>query len=152
MILNELVRQPPESMGMKQRLAQVGRMIESWLGWIIAAWFTGVVLLAMRTALGLWTQSRLRRVGVSPVSTELEQRMRSLSRRMGVSRMVGIAQSTIARIPMVIGYVRPLILLPASVLSGLTPIQLNSSSHTNLRIFPPPPPVGTTGLSTQCNW
>ncbi|MBC7819984.1 MAG: M48 family metalloprotease, partial [Planctomycetaceae bacterium] len=48
------------------------------------------------------------------------------SRRMRLTRVVRIAESTLVRVPMVVGYLQPMILLPASVLTGLSPTQLEA--------------------------
>ena len=46
--------------------------------------------------------------------------------RLRISKPVRIAQSAIVQVPMLIGWVRPVILIPASVVSGLTIAQLEA--------------------------
>lgn len=100
--------------------------ISAWLGVIVAVWFAGLILAAARPLFGLWTQFRLRTVGVARVSDEIQHRLRRLAGAMKVTQSVAIAQSALARVPMVVGYLRPVILLPASAISGLTIGQLES--------------------------
>ena len=71
-------------------------------------------------------QWRLRRVGLSPVPESITQCLEDLARRLGLRRTVGIAQSVRVGVPMAVGYLRPLILLPGCVLTGLTAAQLEA--------------------------
>ena len=49
-----------------------------------------------------------------------------LRHRLGVSRPVRLLKSALVEVPTVIGWFRPVILLPAATLSGLTPGQLEA--------------------------
>src|SRR5262249_44302433 len=49
---------------------------------------------------------------------------RRLSRALGVRHAVRLLESTAVQIPAVVGWLRPVILLPASTVTGLTPEQL----------------------------
>lgn len=100
--------------------------ISAWLGVIVSVWFAGLILAAVRPLLGLWTQFQLRTVGIAQVSEEIQQRLLRLAGAMKVTQSVAIVQSALARVPMVVGYLRPVILLPASAISGLTIGQLES--------------------------
>ena len=112
--------------GWQRLLASVRAVIEPRLSLLVAVWVVGVVLCSMRPVWGLWTQWRLRRVGLAPVSESVQRTLNELARRMGLARIVRIAESTLVRVPMVVGYLRPMILLPASVLTGLAPSQLEA--------------------------
>lgn len=101
-------------------------LIAPRLTMIVAVWVMGVLLFMLRPIFGLWIQRRYRHIGLSSVSNEVQKMLDDLTARMRVSRVVRVAQSACAVVPMVVGYARPLILLPGSVLSGLTPDQLES--------------------------
>lgn len=107
-------------------LERVRQVILPWLGQIVAVWLAGVLFCAIRPVAGLWTQWRLQRTGLSAVTAETQRLMSDLARRMNVSPLVRIAESALVQVPMVVGYLRPIILLPASVLVGMTPDQLTS--------------------------
>jgi beta-lactamase regulating signal transducer with metallopeptidase domain len=107
-------------------LERVRQSILPWLGQIVAVWLAGVLCCAIRPVAGLWTQWLLKRRGLSPVAIETQRLMSDLARRMNVSPVVRIAESALVQVPMVVGYLRPIILLPACVLIGMTPDQLTS--------------------------
>ena len=93
---------------------------------LVSLWLVGMALFALRPVWGLWMQWRLRRVGLSPVPASVTQCLDDLARRLGLRRTVGIAQSMRVGVPMAVGYLRPLILLPGCVLTGLTTAQLEA--------------------------
>lgn len=100
--------------------------IRPWLRLIIAVWLAGVLCCAIRPIVGLWTQWRLQHVGLTAVAEQTQRLMLDLARRMQMSRVVRVAESALVTVPMVVGYLRPIILLPASVMIGMTPDQLES--------------------------
>jgi GWxTD domain-containing protein len=61
----------------------------------------------------------LRRTGVVPAPGEWQARLRSLRQRLQVSRPVALMESCLAEAPVVIGFLRPVILLPIGLLTGL---------------------------------
>ncbi len=96
------------------------------LGWLVGAWILGMVLCSLRPLLGWFTLERLRRVGVSQVPEEILELLNRVSGRLGLRRVVSIKQSVLATVPVVIGYLRPTILLPLSVLGHMPVSQLEA--------------------------
>lgn len=96
------------------------------LPWIVAVWIAGVALLSMRL-IGGWRRARsMTRSGVSSVAVAIEERAATLARRLGVTRPVKLLQSSMAHVPCAIGWLKPVILIPAGLITGLTPTQLES--------------------------
>jgi beta-lactamase regulating signal transducer with metallopeptidase domain len=100
--------------------------LERWSTGAVPLWFAGVVLLSLRMWVGWRALEGLRRTHVTPVASDLAARMLALAVRVGVSRPVQVAQSAAVHVPSVVGWLRPIILLPASALSGLSPSQLDA--------------------------
>jgi beta-lactamase regulating signal transducer with metallopeptidase domain len=98
--------------------------VEGALPWIVAAWLAGVGALSVRLLFGWAEVRRLRRRATEPLGGQLLGRLRELQARMEVSRPVRLFKSGLVKAPVVIGWFRPIILLPASVLTGLSPAQL----------------------------
>ncbi len=87
----------------------------------VAGWLLGVLLLSLRF-LGGWRAARgLVRRGVSPAPDALQAAFAGLCRRLEVSRPVVLAQSAALAVPTALGALRPVILLPLSALTGLSP-------------------------------
>jgi hypothetical protein len=100
--------------------------LRPWLAWIVAGWGVGVAACSGRPLLGSYTLWRLRRVGVSSVSSELLATFRRVSQRLGMRRSVLLLQSTLAQVPLVVGYLRPVILLPVSLITSVPLSQLEA--------------------------
>src|SRR6266566_6520192 len=100
--------------------------LEPLLPWIVLLWLTGVVTLSLRLASGWLAARRLRALGTRPAPAACIAALHRLAARLRVSRPVRLLQSTLVQVPAVLGWVRPVILLPASALTGLTPLQLEA--------------------------
>jgi beta-lactamase regulating signal transducer with metallopeptidase domain len=92
--------------------------------WLVEFWFAGVVLLSLRSAGGIFLIEQLRRKETIPVADDLLEICLSLQRRMGVARVVHYCESLHLDAPAVAGWMRPVVLLPMSAVSGLTTEQL----------------------------
>ncbi|MBS0203051.1 MAG: M56 family metallopeptidase [Planctomycetes bacterium] len=123
---SELPRQPVSAMGFIVTFESIRQALFPWLGCVVTVWLVGVVLCGIRPIVGLWTQFRLQCVGLTAVSGEIQQQVLDLSRRLRITAVVRVAESALVTVPMVVGYLKPIILIPASVLIGLTPGQLES--------------------------
>jgi beta-lactamase regulating signal transducer with metallopeptidase domain/HEAT repeat protein len=108
------------------RIALPSVNVEAWLPWLVGLWVFGVLLFSIRSVVGLiWTRN-LVKLGTSAAGAVIERRAAELGRVLRVRSAFRVLISTRARVPMVIGWLRPLILLPASLLVGLTPSQLDA--------------------------
>jgi beta-lactamase regulating signal transducer with metallopeptidase domain len=96
------------------------------LPWLDLAWLCGVAFLFVRFAIGMIRVQQLKTRRTSPVGEFLIEMLQSLQAQLGVCRSVRLLQSGLVQVPTVIGWMRPVILLPASVITGLTPTQLQS--------------------------
>jgi beta-lactamase regulating signal transducer with metallopeptidase domain len=94
--------------------------------WFVEAWFLGVVLLSLRTAGGLFVIERMRRREIKPVAQELYEKCVALQRRMGLDRVIRYCECLRLDTPAVLGWFRPVVLLPARALTGLTEEQIQA--------------------------
>jgi beta-lactamase regulating signal transducer with metallopeptidase domain len=94
------------------------------LPWLVALWSLGASLLLLRL-LAAWAYTgRLKSHRVAPVPGELQHRFEALLRHLRITRPVRLLQSSRVAGPIVVGYLRPVVLLPVSVLAGLAPWQV----------------------------
>ena len=100
--------------------------LESWSRAAVPLWFIGVLALSLRLGFGWLCVARIRRAANEPLTGLWPERVRAMAGRLRISKPVRIAQSAIVQVPMLIGWVRPVILIPASVVSGLTIAQLEA--------------------------
>lgn len=95
------------------------------LPWVLSLWLTGVAFLSIYHLGGFLQTRRLTQTG-KLLDGDLETTVRSLARRLGIARAVKLLESAAVPVPAVIGWLRPVILVPASALAGLSPQQLEA--------------------------
>ena len=100
--------------------------IEPLLPTLILVWIAGVSMLSLRLLTGwIWVQ-RLRTRGNAPAADEWQRMAPRLSRRLHIARAITLLESTLVDVPTVIGWLKPVVLLPASALAALSPQQLEA--------------------------
>ena len=103
---------------------QARSFLQPLLPWVVGVWLAGVVLLSLRM-LVCWSQvNRLKKTGVLLVNESVNLAFQQLSERLGLGERVRLLQSSVVIVPTVIGYIKPVVLMPAAVLTGLSPQQL----------------------------
>lgn len=95
-----------------------------WSSLVTHGWLLGVGLSGCRTALELHGLHRLRATGL-PLRG-LHDRLAALAERLGVRRPVAVVESPAVHGPMVLGWVRPMILLPLGLATRLPPDWLDA--------------------------
>lgn len=110
--------------GAAPALARLRRVLDGALPLLVAGWACGVLLLSLRLGRAWRETRRLRTLGTGPLPAQWEARVRRLAERMRVSRPVRALRSAAADVPMVIGALHPVLLVPASLLTGMPAAQL----------------------------
>ena len=105
-----------------QALARRLTLVEPWLG---VAWLAGVALFSLRLLSGWAAMRRLSREAW-PVAASVERLCARVARRLRVYRPVRLLESVRVTVPSALGIFRPILLLPASVATGLAPEDLEA--------------------------
>lgn len=107
--------------------AQASRLhVERWLPVMVLAWFCGVLILTLRLLSGwIWVQ-RMKSRGTVMADQGWQTMAVRLGRRLHIARRVVLLESALVDVPTVIGWIKPVVLLPASALAGLAPHQLEA--------------------------
>jgi|GEM_PF-3067768 len=88
------------------------------------AWVTGVILFSGYHFIG-WRRARgFVRRGTSPVGREWQARFKDLCDDFGVRRLVVLLSSSLVKVPCVIGWIKPVLLVPASMFTALDPSEI----------------------------
>ncbi len=88
---------------------------------LVFAWAIGATLLALRLVAGLAWAGRLGRRQTEPAGGVWLSCLARLARRLNVARRVTLRISRAIDSPLAIGWWRPVVLLPASLLTGMAP-------------------------------
>jgi beta-lactamase regulating signal transducer with metallopeptidase domain len=93
---------------------------------VVSVWLAGVCALSLWNLGGWLLVHRLRRRGTSELPGAIAARFFTLARKMGVTRPVRALQSALLEVPAVVGFLRPVVLVPAAAAAGMTPQQLDA--------------------------
>jgi beta-lactamase regulating signal transducer with metallopeptidase domain len=89
----------------------------------VAIWITGVAVGLVRLLGGWIVARRLTTRAVEPVSAAVQALARTLAHRLALGRDVVILQSSRVAVPVMVGWIKPAVVLPVAALAGLTPTQ-----------------------------
>ncbi len=92
---------------------------ERFLLWVVIVWFVGAVVFWIRLAGGLVVTARMRSMLVRRAPPEWQETLKELGARVGLSRPVHLLVSALVEAPTVVGWLRPVVLVPVGALSGL---------------------------------
>jgi beta-lactamase regulating signal transducer with metallopeptidase domain len=123
---DQIARAPVASNFFAVRPDKLADRLRPWLNWIVGFWGVGVGLLSLRLAIGWRTIRRLRRSGVDLLDPTWAEHFVALRARLRVSAPVRLLCSASANVPMVVGWLKPVILLPAGMLTGLSVEQIEA--------------------------
>ena len=90
------------------------------LPWLAPFWTAGVILFHLYSLASWIAVRRLRRRGVCCTSDIWQQRLTRQRERLRLSTPVTLLESSLAGVPVVIGYLRPVILVPVGMLTGMS--------------------------------
>ncbi|HET9803581.1 MAG TPA: M56 family metallopeptidase [Candidatus Acidoferrum sp.] len=93
---------------------------------LVEFWLAGVLFFALRTAGGLLYLERLRRAASVSVAPALLAKCRELQSRLGITRIIRFCECRWLDAPAVIGWFKPVVLLPVRALTGLTEDQIEA--------------------------
>ena len=110
-----------ESGGAEVAMTEWGmQVVRSRLPWIVALWLAGVAIFSLRPLTGWLAVERLRRSGVENVSDAAKNILERTATKLNLNRTVKLVESTLVATPIVVGWLRPMILLPVSAMTGLS--------------------------------
>ena len=96
------------------------------LVWLVELWFLGVLIFSLRTLGGIVVLERLSRKAGTPLSRSLLARCHQLQWAMGLERVVRYCESIDIGAPAVVGWFRPIVMLPVNAITGLSDAQLQA--------------------------
>jgi uncharacterized protein (TIGR03435 family) len=97
-----------------------------FLFWVVIVWLAGVLVFWMRLVGGWVVAARLRSKLVRRAPPEWQEILCRLGERIGLSRPVRLLISALVQVPTVVGWLRPVVLVPVGALGGLPAEQLEA--------------------------
>jgi len=106
--------------------SRAARTIDPALPLLSTLWLAGVALIAC-WQIGAWREGRKIKRTATPLSdASITPLLENLAQLMNIRRQIPLLQSTRVNVPTLIGYLAPAILLPAGLVTGLSPAELRA--------------------------
>jgi beta-lactamase regulating signal transducer with metallopeptidase domain len=104
----------------------LGTRLCPWLPLLVICWLVGMSFCSLRPFVGWLTLRRLRTVGVSAIGQMLEEPTRRIAAQLRITQTVSVLRSTLAKTPLVVGYLRPVLLIPIVMAAQLPLAELEA--------------------------
>jgi beta-lactamase regulating signal transducer with metallopeptidase domain len=98
--------------------------LQNFLPYISIVWMLGVALLSLRLLVSFYLLKRYRKGSFELTDPWLLERVQVLAKRLNLRQTITLLQTNALAIPAVMGVLKPLVLLPSSLVSGLSVGQL----------------------------
>jgi beta-lactamase regulating signal transducer with metallopeptidase domain len=86
---------------------------------VFILWLTGVFFFLFRMAGGMLFLQNLRRRHTLPTDNYWINKIEEMKNRLGINRTIKTLQSAFAKVPMILGYIKPVLLIPVGFFTGL---------------------------------
>jgi hypothetical protein len=103
-----------------------GLLPERLMPWLVYSWLAGVCGLSGRLCLGWFSVRCLRHNSMPLVEPSWAAKLDELRKHLALRKPIALFQSALVEVPAVIGFVRPVILVPITLFTGLSPGQLEA--------------------------
>jgi len=90
-----------------------------FFSWVVVIWLAGAMAFWVRLMGGWAVAARMRSTLVRPAPPEWRRVLGELGARIGLSRPVRLLVSALVEVPTVVGWLRPVVLVPVGALAGL---------------------------------
>lgn len=100
-------------------ISNIGELISTNIQFVVGVWLAGLFVFYFRMAGSYWYVHRLKTRNLFPIDDEWDIQIKDLAQKLQINKIIRIAQSTTIKIPMVIGHLKPVILLPIGLMSSL---------------------------------
>jgi len=101
----------------------------SWISehmhWLVLLWLVGMIAFTARLIIGYIFVNKLRRSAVI-IENDWNQLLSKLSGQLHIRSLIQLAESKLISTPMAIGYLKPMILIPAGMFTGLSISEIES--------------------------
>lgn len=100
--------------------------LEMWFPVLVAIYVAGVAVMTIKLTLDLVQLQQIRKKQVLPIDEVWEKHLQKLSAHLKIPRRVKLLISQYIQVPVMIGFMKPVILLPVAMFNNLTAEQLEA--------------------------
>lgn len=116
----------PNGQGLTTEPASWSTTLSRWFPAVVAIWIAGVLALSGRLACGLWRVGQWKRSGQKVTDKQLLEIGNRLAIRLGMKGRFSLLESARIKVPAVIGWLKPALIVPVGFACGMPPAELES--------------------------
>src|SRR5688572_1600433 len=113
------------SPGMEGYFSQAKNIVQACIPFFLTVWLIGTFLFCLRILAALFYIEKLKGNSVT-LQNEWSRYIQILARQLSIDRIILLAESTSIQVPVVVGYLKPMILIPLGMCSSLSTEQLET--------------------------
>ncbi|HUI58288.1 MAG TPA: M56 family metallopeptidase, partial [Bryobacteraceae bacterium] len=99
---------------------------EQFLFWVVVIWLAGAMVFWVRLVGGWMVTARMRSMLVRRAPPEWQETLKKLGAQIRLYRPVQLLVSALVQVPMVVGWLRPVVLVPVGALGGLPAVHVEA--------------------------
>jgi uncharacterized protein (TIGR03435 family) len=100
--------------------------VEALLPWFVSAWLFGVIFLLARTCAGWWRVRRLHQLALASMCSNWQGAGNRIASRLGLASVIRIVGLPYVDVPLVVGCLRPIVVLPIAAMAQLNAAQVEA--------------------------
>lgn len=100
--------------------------LESNLNSLVVFWVIGISVLVIRLIFNYFYVTHLKTSGISKVENSVAELFDSILQKIQIEKTVQLFQSSKVSVPVVIGFLKPIVLLPVGLVTNLSPKQIEA--------------------------
>ncbi len=92
----------------------------------VMLWLSGLFLFSLRFIGSVLFVQKIRTRGINELDIEWLYRSREIGKKLGIKKFVAVFESINVKVPLAIGYIKPIVLLPLGMINGLPYTQVEA--------------------------
>jgi beta-lactamase regulating signal transducer with metallopeptidase domain len=108
------------------------KLFETLAPFIVGFYLVGLFVFSLITVIGYYKVRRLRKRDKTTLSAEWQEKLEAITKIIGLKKIPRVFQSARISVPALIGFFRPVILLPVAMMSSLTTNQVEAILYHEL--------------------
>lgn len=93
--------------------------VDKYFPLIVNVWILGVFIFILKFIFSFFYTNRLRKINTQSISEEWLDKFLKLQEQLRINRTVNYIESQLVKIPLVLGYLKPVVVIPVELLSGM---------------------------------
>lgn len=122
----ETVSTPAWKKSLQKVEQSLGTFVDSNAHHLVKIWLLGVLVFGFRWLASVYYTYRLRNIKTNNLPHIWQMEVAQLADALGINKKIKLLESAKVDVPLIIGHLRPVILIPVGALTGLTPEQIRA--------------------------